>query len=344
MYLLRFGRSRGFTLIELLVVIAIIAILIALLVPAVQKVREAAARTQCTNQLKQIALATHNYHDARKALPPLLGPVPPAKMWVNTTGDPQYGNGPSWGNPFFHLMPFIEQENRWQECYDPTHSGNAAMPGYRPWANQDWSFSNYQIGLKLYACPSDPSIPTDGVGGLVRLGSWDDTPALTSYATNSQFFGTPTIAGYIQGSPVDPNFGSNAWTGFYSKNRLPASIQDGTSNTIMFTEKYGRCGTFPDGSPGGNPIFWWGFDQAQPSIAVGWTLASVGPTSKFQMQPNPWQVGGPCDPLRAASPHSGVIMAALGDASVRTIAAGITPNTWWAAVTASMGDQLGPDW
>jgi prepilin-type N-terminal cleavage/methylation domain-containing protein len=342
MRFLRFGRSRGFTLIELLVVIAIIAILIALLVPAVQKVREAAARTQCTNQLKQIALATHNYHDSRKVLPPLLGPVPPGKMWVNTSGNPAASNGPPWSNPFFQLMPFIEQENRWQECYDANVDGNASMPGYRPWYAPPFTFINYTVGLKLYVCPSDPSIPTDGVGGPVRLASWDDTPSLTSYATNAQVFGTPTIPGYILGGPLDP--GGNSWAGFFAKNRIPAGMQDGTSNTIMFTEKYGRCGTFDTGGPGGNPAFWWGFDRAQPSIAIGWTLASIGPTSKFQMQPNPWQPGGPCDPLRAASPHSGVIMAALGDASVRTIAAGITPVTWWAAVTASNGDQLGPDW
>src|SRR6266404_479610 len=92
-------RRGGFTLIELLVVIAIIAILIALLVPAVQKVRAAAARTQCINNLKNISLATHSCNDAYKKLPPAIG-------WFPGTGPT--GNA-GWGSAFFHILPFIDQ-------------------------------------------------------------------------------------------------------------------------------------------------------------------------------------------------------------------------------------------
>src|SRR5579884_2313040 len=94
--------TRGFTLIELLVVIAIIAILIALLVPAVQKVREAAARTQCENNLKQLALATHNCNDQFKVLPPVFG-------WYPSTNNGVSGGG--YGTVLFHLLPYIEQQN-----------------------------------------------------------------------------------------------------------------------------------------------------------------------------------------------------------------------------------------
>jgi prepilin-type N-terminal cleavage/methylation domain-containing protein/prepilin-type processing-associated H-X9-DG protein len=94
------SRARpAFTLIELLVVIAIIAILIALLVPAVQKVREAAARTQCVNNLKQIGLAIHNYHDANKRLPPASSRIPDPNYWMH---------GPTW---WVYILPYVEQDN-----------------------------------------------------------------------------------------------------------------------------------------------------------------------------------------------------------------------------------------
>lgn len=323
------GPIRGFTLIELLVVIAIIAILIALLLPAVQKVREAAARTQCTNNLKQIAVACHSVHDANKKLPPLLGAYPVGTLWVNTSGDPNAYNGPPWGNPFYYILPYVEQDAMWRSTYDPTVDGNHSQPGYRPWINR-WR------SINTYVCPSDSTIPPGGLGQNIQLASWVDNPSLGSYASNAQVFGV-----------VDGNGNLINWQG---NNRIPAHISDGTSNTIMFTERLGTCGyygnsppapntppdgvtTFPAGS-GGNVWNWWGFDSAQPCFAV-W---SIGPASVFQAQPRPPQSN--CDVYRASSPHSGLIVAALADASVRTIGNAISGNTWWAAVTANGGEAL----
>jgi prepilin-type N-terminal cleavage/methylation domain-containing protein len=153
-------RRKGFTLIELLVVIAIIAILIALLVPAVQKVREAAARTQCQNNLKQMSLGMINLADTyHGALPPAIG------LFPNIYPTPN-----NWdGGPLGPLLPFIEQNALYQSTFGGDQDGrNNGYPTYSQWTNQ---IQNSK--LAVYNCPSDPT-------------NWDG--GYTSYCYNGNVF------------------------------------------------------------------------------------------------------------------------------------------------------------
>src|SRR6266511_114672 len=136
----------AFTLIELLVVIAIIAVLIGLLLPAVQKVREAASRMACANNLKQLGLAAHHYHDAHQHLPPAIGYYPPAAGALGTY--------------FFHLLPYVEQDPLYRSALGsvpfPPPDGPTVV--LSPGNNKV-----YSQRVTVFLCPSDPSAGPDDV-------------------------------------------------------------------------------------------------------------------------------------------------------------------------------------
>jgi prepilin-type N-terminal cleavage/methylation domain-containing protein len=302
-------RLRGFTLIELLVVIAIIAILIGLLLPAVQKVREAAARAQCMNNLKQISLATIDCADTNQGkLPPDIGMYP---------GDgPQAGLAD--GSLFFLILPYIEQSGLFNSTLvqpEPFQDRNSGLPTYSQWALPK------PIRLKTYICPSDytqaDSSPYDSTASV-----------LGSYGINGQMFRHHYV-----------NLG---WPGELAN--YPASITDGTSNTIFFTDKLAQCDNQTDQgyghTYGAYTNYWpdWGpvFESSDN------TPMPTGPGYTFQAQPpgNPAKCSGGL----ASSPHTAGICVALGDGSVRFVSQSITGTTWWFALTPTDGNPLGPDW
>jgi prepilin-type N-terminal cleavage/methylation domain-containing protein len=314
---------RGFTLIELLVVVAIIAILIGLLLPAVQKVRDAAARTQCRNNLKQLGLAAHSYHDVRKHLPPVIGYYPPA--------------GDTFGTCFFHLLPHLEQDNLFLMALGPVPY---PAPDAPTMAHYPGNNNVYRQPVKVFLCPSDPSIGTDGVLAIngVPFGA-------SSYAPNAM-----VLSNWPSPSPQgQTTFGA---------------ITDGLTNTILFAEKYARCTNttlptqFQDGGTAwayaAAPFFSWLPPPMTPTrIAFGPAFAirgfvalgapnAVGVGSRFDVQPTPFL--GNCDPTRASTSHAGGIQVGLADGSVRTLAPSVSGTTWWAAVTAREGDLVGSDW
>jgi type II secretory pathway pseudopilin PulG len=307
-------------LLELLVVIAIIAVLIGLMVPAVQKVREAANRMVCANNLRQLGLAAHNYHDWYGHLPPVLGYYPPV--------------GGTFGTSFFHLLPYIDQSPLYEDARDlvPFPAPDGPTLAYYPGNN-----NVYSRRVNVFLCPSDPSVGPDGVVTIngASFGA-------SSYAVNAMV---------LSEHPMPRPQG---------KTRL-AQITDGSSNTILFAEKYARCTNttlaplFQDGgcawAYGGFPWLPPPMNPARrgfaPAFAVRTFAAlgapdAIGEGSKFQVQPTPFL--GNCDPTRASTPHASGILVSLADGSVRLLSPTMSGKTWWAAVTPADGEVLGPDW
>jgi prepilin-type N-terminal cleavage/methylation domain-containing protein len=331
-------RRVGFTLIELLVVIAIIAVLIGLLLPAVQKVREAAARMKCSNNLKQIGLAVHNYHDSFQNLPPFSNWV-----WNKPGSNRETGI-------FYLILPYIEQQTL------HTLSKTQKNQGYY-FPGSGWTDYCVAIGqniVQTYLCPSDGSNPdhfdagsTDNYGPLFATGNYsanvlvfDPNPSTRTLVT-AMPNGTSNVV--MMGHRLEfcdfgsPGFGYNDWdatpdqTGTYHP--LPGFGFGGTAAAPGYFQL--RCPDTTQCYLGPNNVKGHGLNLLTNSYP-----RFVNGSLPFQIQPKP----GPCDPQVLHSPHTGVMLVGLGDGSVRSVTPSISTTTWVNACVPDSGQPLGADW
>jgi prepilin-type N-terminal cleavage/methylation domain-containing protein/prepilin-type processing-associated H-X9-DG protein len=290
-------RQRGFTLLELLVVIAIIGILIALLLPGVQKVREAANRAQCANNLKQLAIAAHNHHDAR-------GRFPTGIHTVVLQEDGRYAEGTAWE---VELFPYFEQDNLYRKWDYNDHRNNVA-------GGRDATTAQF---FKLLLCPSDSA--------LDPVVYFDSVP---QYAWAFGFYGQGSYGGNAGTRSFPQAQVTRDGILFWDSDIRLADVTDGASNTFLFGERDHRDPEFDrlthDSDPGFYPIAGWGKWAAVMFTSGGslphHTLSAAVPIN-YQMPPNSVVGDGAINNRLCAygSGHPGGANFALADGSVRFV-------------------------
>jgi prepilin-type N-terminal cleavage/methylation domain-containing protein len=316
------ANRLGMTLVELLATIAILGLLVALLLPAVQSARESARRVTCMNNVKQVMVAFHGYHQSFNCVPRAYHG--PGLRNLDGTGVPSTRRGTA----FWEMMPFLEQAALYTRANgDSAHSSvnGVAMPGFN--------------------CPTDPR--------HIAM------TALSNYAINFQVVGRPQFGDNIEGVSCG---GANIWyvnadpsqTNLTPTTNL-AAVRDGASNTLVIGEKYRTCridGAFSNEWGGGAwqmrslPVFAYGNATGSTSFTTckGNNHNNVGPLSKPQPAGEPVATQGvdTCTSMRTQAFHAGGVMAAgFADGSVRAIQGDISGDTWWALCTPRQRDIPG---
>jgi prepilin-type N-terminal cleavage/methylation domain-containing protein len=309
------SRRSGFTLIELLVVIAIIAILIGLLLPAVQKVREAAARMKCSNNLKQMALAMHGHHDALGVLP-----------WGRSKGAI---DSPTWA---VLILPYIEQQNLYNQFLNPVIGGHTyplITRGTRPTITlnnlirtQFRAEGTMQVPVPVYFCPSRQP---NRVSATVHSGSSSTEGICGDYAVN---MGSGT-------SLAEGNDGVFRWNGAPGGGANDPSvgatllqITDGTSNTFLIGEKHVQRSQLMQWEQDGCIYISENWDVAGRKAGTAFPLA-LGPTDTYLAQFGSW--------------HIATVQFAFADGSVRGVPVS-TPGTTLALLSAMSDGLVIPDY
>jgi prepilin-type N-terminal cleavage/methylation domain-containing protein/prepilin-type processing-associated H-X9-DG protein len=327
-------RWRGFTLIELLVVIAIIGILIALLLPAVQKIREAAARMSCSNNLKQIGLAYHNYHDTNGLFPPGAYAPPGSQnanqTWVNAWRDPKSNCCP-WGGFSWAaiILPYVEQAPLWSQINFNVPAYSLHVPedhNLSPWApsTDDRGPGQPVVGAnpnpnifaagsspKIYQCPS------------AQRGRFSDVNTFKDYAVcyDSGHLNNENCCPERRNDGGSPPYAGMGWMN--SKLRF-ADVTDGTSSTFLVMEKANFSNQSWCGQGMGCNEFFWVHHQSQ-----GMVTASEPPNS-------------PLNNSRAAEgPHIGGVQSSFVDGHVEFIKNSINMATYMALGTRNGGEPVG---
>lgn len=310
---------RGFTLIELLVVIAIIAILVAILLPAVQQAREAARRSSCKNNLKQIGLALHNYHDAHSSLPP--GSI----VLLNAAGTRYNGHGWTW---HASILPYLEQTNLYEEIQGPSSSGMGSESGGVSSEKQQLAG---KAAIASFACPSNPDVSQ----GPQKSGGYSNSNYNGNMGTLIGNSGDNCYGGSI----TDPS-GMAAKGGcmnadgiFYISSSVRfRDVIDGLSNTIFVSEVIDSGGDADMLGGGGSDrkhCFSNGADSNPPTEMTEYLIAAEGndPINAYTEE-------------AAGSYHIGGAQFVLGDGRVKFLSENISMATYQAVSTRAKNELL----